>query len=340
MRVTVNSFLELAQTAPILDVRSPGEYKQGHIPGAVSFPLFSDEERAEVGTIYKQVSPDAAVKRGLELVEPKMQEMYAQGLSLAQDNRLLVHCWRGGKRSESVAWMLSLSGKEVKVLEGGYKAFRNFVLSEFEKPRKLWVIGGLTGSGKTEVLHHLASMEERTVDLEEMANHRGSAFGGLGMDEEVTQAQFENELGVRLWELGTEKPMWVEDESRGIGAIVQPAGFWQSHQAGKLFFLDFPKKVRVERLLEDYGHLDAELLKDSIIRIEKRLGGLATRKVLTAFDQGDSEQVVSLLLDYYDRNYLHLVNSRPKEKIVHMSFPAFDVDEIAEALIAAGRVQH
>lgn len=335
MRVNVELFLEKMNEAPVLDVRSPGEYRQGHIPGAISFPLFTDEERAEVGTLYKQVGPDAAVKRGLELVEPKMKEMYAQGISLASDKRILVHCWRGGKRSESVAWMLSLSGMEVKVLVGGYKAYRNFVLEIFDRPKDLWIIGGLTGAGKTEVLHQLGKMGEPILDLEAMANHRGSAFGGLGMGDEVTQAQFENRLGLKLHELGMYNNIWVEDESRGIGPISLPAGYWKSHCLGKLFFIELPRNVRIERLMQDYGHLDQALLRHSVERIQKRLGGKVTQQVLGALDAGNGELVVDLLLDYYDRFYMHLVKARKPESVKILQFERFDAVEMAHVLKAA-----
>ncbi|MBK8554971.1 MAG: tRNA 2-selenouridine(34) synthase MnmH [Lewinellaceae bacterium] len=210
----------------LLDVRSPGEYAQGHIPGAFSFPLFSDEERARVGTTYKQANPEAALLLGLDLVGPKMGHFVVEALKLSRNKKLAVHCWRGGQRSKSMAWLLRLAGCDVVTLNGGYKAFRHEALDQYHlHPYNLRVVGGRTGSGKTKVLQALRDMGEQIIDLEGLAHHKGSAFGAIGEQEQPSVEQFENDLFFALRALDPQKRIWIENESRSIGRVYIPTGF-------------------------------------------------------------------------------------------------------------------
>ncbi|WP_416670847.1 tRNA 2-selenouridine(34) synthase MnmH [Egbenema bharatensis] len=179
MPLPLSSFL----TTPgiILDVRSPAEYEQGHIPGAVSFPLFSNEERAIVGTCYKQQGREQAIELGFEIAGPKCAEFVRRAKGLAPDRLVRVHCWRGGMRSEAIAWILKMAGLRVSVLEGGYKSFRRWVLSCFDQPKPILILGGMTGAGKTVILQELAVRGAQVLDLEALANHRGSSYGNLGL---------------------------------------------------------------------------------------------------------------------------------------------------------------
>src|SRR5688572_29358357 len=174
--LAIEEFLQKAEKIPVLDVRAPKEFAAGHIPGALSFPLFSDEERAKVGTKYKQIGHDPAVLLGLDIFGPKMSGFVKAATKLAPEKEIALHCWRGGMRSGSVAWLLDFAGFKVNLLKPGYKGFRHFALEHFEKPYKLLVIGGMTGSGKTKILPFLQQAGQQTIDLEQLARHKGSAF--------------------------------------------------------------------------------------------------------------------------------------------------------------------
>ena len=184
----------MSQNVPLLDVRSPAEFEQGHIPGAINVALFTNEERARVGTIYKTQGKDEAVLEGLRIVGPKMASIVEQALELAPERKLKVHCWRGGMRSGSVGWLLRQAGFSVEVLNGGYKAYRQKVLQELANPFNFVVVGGPTGSGKTHVLKALQNSGEQVIDLEGLAHHRGSAFGHMGLEEQPSSEYFENLL--------------------------------------------------------------------------------------------------------------------------------------------------
>ena len=326
-------FVERAQETPVLDVRSPGEYRLGHLSQAISFPLFNDQERAEVGTLYKQVGQMEAVERGLEIVGGKMREMFAQGLGYAKEGKLLVHCWRGGKRSESVANLMAVAGLDVAVLKGGYKAYRNWVLGKFSVPEQFLVLGGLTGSGKTRVLHRLQALGQAVLDIEDRAAHRGSAFGRLGQNRYVAPQQFENEMAQDLHLLHG-RSIWLEDESRVLGGLILPPKLWEQKQAAPVFFIEIPDEERVRLLMEDYGSLDHGGVASSINKISEKLGGLRTKQALEALESNQGEVLTRMLLDYYDKLYLNSLREKPKETAVHhLTFDRFDLDEIATALL-------
>ncbi|SET93640.1 tRNA 2-selenouridine(34) synthase MnmH [Hymenobacter actinosclerus] len=310
-RLALSDFLQTDANGPVLDVRAPVEYAQGHIPGAVSFPLFTDEERARIGTTYKQQSQDKAVLLGLDLFGPRMSQMVKLAGKLAPNKQVRVHCWRGGMRSGAVQWLLELAGFQVQLLDKGYKDYRRWALAEFERPRAMWVLGGLTGSGKTDVLHALAAQNQPMLDLEGLAAHKGSAFGSIGQPEQPTQEQFENELTARLAALPTEAPFWVEDESRGIGRVAVPGGLFEQLRTAPLVVLEIPREVRVAKLADEYGRQDPAALAASVLRIRKRLGGLATKEALSAIGENDMAKMVSLVLDYYDKTYSHGLDGRP-----------------------------
>lgn len=335
--LTPEEFVKQSDETPILDVRSPGEYRLGHLPNAISFPLFNDQERAEVGTLYKQVGQLQAVERGLEIVGGKMRDMFAQGLGYAKGGKLLVHCWRGGKRSESVANLLAVAGLDVGVLKGGYKAYRNWVLAQFAVPERLLVLGGLTGSGKTRVLHHLKAMGQAVLDIEDRAAHRGSAFGRLGQNRYVAPQQFENEMAQDMLAMHG-RGIWLEDESRVLGGLILPPKLWEQKQAAPVFFIEIPDEDRVRLLLEDYGKLDHAGVEASIKKISEKLGGLRTKQALEALENNQDELLTRMLLDYYDKLYLNSLKEKPKDTEVHrLSFDRFDLDEIADALLEKAR---
>lgn len=335
-KIEVEEFVELSRSIPVLDVRSPKEFKQGHIPNAISYPLFDDAERAEVGTLYKQLGQQQAIERGIEIVSGKMNTMFMKGVSYAKDKKLLVHCWRGGKRSESVAGLLAVSGIDVFVLKGGYKAYRNWVLRQFESPIHFNVLGGLTGIGKTRMLYRLEELGEAILDIEGLAAHRGSAFGRLGQGKYVSPQLFENTMAEKLALLKGRK-IWIEDESRVLGGLIIPTKIWEKKIEAPLYFVSIPDSARVEMLLADYGDFSHADLKKSILKIQKRLGGLRTKQALDALANNESLELVRLLLDYYDQLYMDSKKSRDQVTFYRLAFQQFDLDQICAELISQAR---
>jgi tRNA 2-selenouridine synthase len=329
-----NAFVTAAAQGPILDVRSPGEFQRAHIPGAISFPLFTDEERARVGTIYKQAGKDAAVELGLEFVGPKLAKWVKQAKKLAVNNTVYVHCWRGGMRSGSMAWLLETAGIQVKLLVGGYKAYRNFVLSKFEETIPLIVLGGKTGSGKTDILLEMQKRGVQVIDLEGIAHHRGSAFGHLGLEEQPTSEHFENVLVEQLMQMDYTKPIWVEDESRHIGKVFMGASFYDQLRAAPVLFLDIDAQYRLPHLVEVYAHYPKEDLSRAIDKIKKRLGGDHYKNAQEALETGDFSEVAAITLNYYDKAYVHGLEIRAKENIHRLVVESCDPLVQTDAVMA------
>jgi tRNA 2-selenouridine synthase len=302
-RISITDFLAALPGAVCLDVRAPGEYAAGHLPGASSFPLFSDAERALVGTAYKQESPHKALELGLLYVGPKMSGFVREARQLAGGKPVLMYCWRGGQRSESMAWLLSQAGIEVRVLEGGYKAWRQYAHKLFEQPWLMRVVSGFTGSGKTETLHYLAKMGAQVLDLEALARHKGSAFGGMVNESQPTNEHFINLLGMRLLELDPKHPLWIEDESRMIGSINLPAAFFSQMEAAPCYLLEVSTQRRIKRLLSEYGRAKSEVLQQNFTRIGKKIGGQRVNEALQALADGDLTTAASIALRYYDKAY-------------------------------------
>lgn len=333
-RLPLPDFLSGPADAPIFDARAPLEYAQGHIPGAVSFPIFSDEERAQIGTTYKRVSPDRAVLLGLDFFGPRMSQVVKAAQKLAPNKEVRLHCWRGGMRSGAMQWLLELAGFRVHLLDKGYKDYRRWALASFEQPQPLVVLGGLTGSGKTDVLHALARRQEAVLDLEGLAHHKGSSFGAIGQAPQPTTEQFENELAWALHEApaGTTR-LWVEDESRTIGSVAVPLGLWEQLRRAPLVVLEVPRAARVQKLAEEYGRHDPAALAAAILRLRKRLGGLVTKEAMGAIGEGDMEKMVTLVLDYYDRTYSHGLEGRPD--VVRVPADSCDPEANADRVLAA-----
>jgi len=312
----------------ILDVRSPSEFKEGHIQEAMSWPLFSDEERAHIGTLYKQKSREMAVDLGLELIGPRMADMAKYGRELFESqfdskgnpvrHPLFVHCWKGGMRSESVAWLLRTAAVPAVVLEGGYKAFRTFARSEFDRPINFAVLGGLTGSAKTETLSELALLSGETViDLEGMAKHYGSAFGNLEEHTQPTTKQFSNDLFSTLrssnaWGDKGERlrPIWIENESRSIGCVDMPEPIFTQMINSRCFEMLRTDQDRVDHLVGMYGDIDVNLLASAFTKIAPKLGTDNASTALEALSRDDLATAASIALVYYDKTYAHGLTKR------------------------------
>lgn len=301
--LSVHTFLEKADHWPVADVRSPAEHLEGHIPGAQSLPLFTDEERARVGTCYKQKGKDEAVLLGLDIIGPRMSDMVRQALTIAPDKKLLIHCWRGGMRSQSVAWLLERAGFTCHTLDGGYKAYRQHVLQAFEQPMPLLILGGGTGSGKTDILHQLKALGEQVIDLEGLAHHKGSAFGNLTSQEQPTTEQFHAALYDQWKHLDPDRTVWVEDESFSIGSCRLPYPLWEQMKSAPCIMPDLPMDVRVQILVNDYGQYDKKVLAEAIGKIQRKLGDKRYREALADLASGDLHAVAANLLQYYDKTY-------------------------------------
>jgi tRNA 2-selenouridine synthase len=338
--LSTDDFLARPPGTPVIDVRTPDEFAMGHIPGALNVPLFSNEERAEIGTAYKHEGRSRAVAIGLRRAGPRLEQLAQTLLDLTDpaDPRLHIHCWRGGMRSASVAWLMeSTFGCRAATLKGGYKAFRRWVLDSFGIPRELRVIAGLTGSGKTEILRHLAALGERTVDLESLANHKGSAFGQLGEAEQPTQAQFENELALAWRATDPARPVWLEDESRMIGKRALPEALWERKQNARFHVIELPDDERIAHLCNGYAGFPPGELEAAVETIHSRLGGGRAKAALESIRGGDFAEACRIILSYYDRAYQNCLAALPPENIARHPFPKLDPPGIAANLIQSTR---
>ena len=338
-QIDIEDFLKLSEECPVFDVRSPGEFLHAHIPDALALPLFTDEQRKIIGTAYKQQSRQVAVKKGLDffsermkLIPDEVEELFsgwqkkrAANNRRLNTNQILVHCWRGGMRSGAVAWLLDIYGFKVYTLRGGYKSFRNWALSQFEKEYKLNILGGYTGSGKTMLLQEMERKGNVIINLEKLANHKGSAFGSLGENSQPGQEMFENLLAIELYR-AVEKEnniitngakytknsieIWLEDESRHIGSVGIPNKLWDAMRKSPVYFLDIPFEERLKHIIGIYGKFEKEELEKSIIRIQKRLGGLETKKAINFLHENNLHECFSVLLRYYDKFYANSLYKR------------------------------
>lgn len=310
---------------PIIDVRSPIEYKKGHIPKATNIPLFSDEERVQVGTVYKQQSKEKAIELGYTFVNPKLDYFIKEAKKVAPNGTVIVHCWRGGMRSKSFAEHLFSNGfQEVKVIEGGYKAYRNYVLDYFNTPFPIKILGGFTGSGKTEILHELQNQGEQVIDLEGLANHKGSSFGGIGQAEQPSVEQFENNLCRQFSKLNLQKTIWLEDESNNIGKVMVPASLFNQMRKAAVLFLEISKSTRAKYLVKGYANVGDSFLKEGIQRIAKRLGGLRTQQALEFLENKDYYNVALITLEYYDKYYLLGLQKKTASRIRKLKLTSTD----------------
>lgn len=310
----------LKQPGQIIDVRSPSEFKQGHMPGSISFPLFDDHERAIIGTAYKQQNRIEAIQLGLSIMVAKIEDWINKADAL-QSPQLNVMCWRGGMRSGFAAQIFKTIGYNSSTLQGGYKVFRNHALSlwnRFDSNRyKLFVLGGLTGSGKTEILHELKKQGEQVLDLEGLANHRGSAFGNIGLKQQPTQEQFENNLAQKWLAFSPAKPIWIEDENRVIGKCHLPAPLYQAIHQAQLFYIECPQEERLFHLMQIYGNAPSENLVRSTLCLARRLGGALTQEIIKLIQSGNIQKAIEQSLPYYDKTYaFHLQKRTSKIHLV------------------------
>ena len=329
--IGVEAFLSMG--LPIIDVRAPIEFVKGHIPGAHNLPIFEDEERAILGTLYKESDREKAIQKGLQFVGPKLHVLAQRGKEYAQAGALCIHCFRGGLRSQSIAWLFSLMGIKVYLLDGGYKAFRNWALNIFARKRSFFVLGGLTGVAKTEILHALRGRHAAVIDLEGLAQHKGSAFGGLIGEKQPSQVNFENALALSLWGQQASQEIWIEDESRSIGKRVIPHDLWIQMRASPVIFLERSLEERVAHLQKGYGKFSSQELEACIVRIRKRFGPNRSKEVLQMIQEGRYEEAIPVILEYYDKGYRHGLSKRKKSSITHLDIQGVDYLATADMLL-------
>lgn len=317
-RVDAKTFWNLHQSIPVLDVRSPSEFSRGQIPEAINLPVFDDQERARIGTLYRQQGRSAAMQLGFELAGPKLAELVSRASDVSREDKILLHCWRGGMRSQSVAQILSLSGLEPILLDGGYKSFRRLVHTTFDRPWNFRVVSGLTGVGKTQLLHWLAESGRQVVDLEQLAHHRGSAFGGIGQPAQPTTEQFENNLFALLNRIDSDRSVWIEDEGSRLGAVVVPHAIHQRIRRSPAICLHCSQSQRIETLLHDYGNMPPEDLIAAIEKISKRLHGADAKKAIEEVQKGNLEYAIQVALTYYDRAYRKGQQEVPRKQTVEL----------------------
>jgi tRNA 2-selenouridine synthase len=331
--IKLTDFLKLRSELPLLDARSEGEFAQSHIPGAINLPILTNGERVIVGTLYKEKGSEAATLKGFELVGPRFHQIQKEAIRLFPNRKIIIYCWRGGMRSQILSWLLEMVGFEVFRIKGGYKTYRSFTFEEVRKDRKFIVLGGKTGTGKTILLKKLKEKGEQILDLEGIANHKGSSFGGIGQGQQPTVEQFENLLAENLYHLDSSLPTWVENESRKIGRLIVPDKLFA--QLGSALLIDIQKTTeeRITHISEEYGYLPEDALISAVNRLQKRLGGLRTQQAIEAIQEKNSVSWISNLLIYYDKTYEFDLTRHDDEKTTILDLSGKSSEEQVQLLL-------
>ncbi len=299
---------QLIDSHCLIDVRTPLEFAEDHLPGAHNVPLLTNEERAEVGTVYKKIGPVEARRRGLELSCPRFYHMVDRILALADGRPIVVYCWRGGLRSLSVAMLVEMCGTSVGQLVGGYKTFRAHVIDYFERcdfPARLIVMHGMTGTGKTTFINGLDPACWATVDLEGLACHRGSAFGALGLEQNVSQKYFETTLWDTFRRLPADRAIVLEGESQRIGKYSLPGNLYRNMAESCKVWCHAALDTRVERLTAEYARPEyREAMLEALERIRKKLPSVRYAELKSMIEGWDVAGVARGLIEgYYDKMY-------------------------------------
>ena len=337
MAITVNEFLQLRSGLPVADVRSENEFAAGHIPGASNLPLLNNDERIAVGTDYKQKGRDAAIRTGLRLVGPRLEQLVNDAGHLANDRELIVHCWRGGMRSRNFCVFAAMVGVRTLQVKGGYKAYRQLAIESFAKPFKFLVIGGKTGGGKSDLLRALAANGEQIIDLEALAHHKGSAFGGLLQLPQPTTEQFQNDLFEAILKLDLSMPVWIEDESIAIGKIFLPEVLWRRKKESPVVRIELDKAARVNRLVNEYGPADRTEFLQAMEKITKKLGGQHFNHAKELLEAGDMHGTIDILLTYYDKAYMNSLEKKLDQVLGTVSWNGTDPHSAVPDLLAVSR---
>jgi tRNA 2-selenouridine synthase len=339
MAIDFDEFLKLRAELPLIDVRSEGEFGDGHIKGAVNIPILNNDERRAVGTDYKQKGQREAIMTGFRLVGPRLPEMLMQVERVADGREILVHCWRGGMRSNNFCQFAGMAKIKAHSLSGGYKTYRGRALDSFKWPLQLRVIGGATGSGKSDILRELKSNGEQIIDLELLASHKGSAFGGLTMPPQPTTEQFQNDLFESILTLDISKPVWIEDESLAIGRIFLPHDFWQILSSSPVIEISLDQEKRVDRLNDEYGPANREKFLEAMTRITKRLGPQNFKAAKEKLLADDMKETIRILLTYYDKAYQYGLDEKKARIKATVKWNGDDLDLVVKQLIRLKNVR-
>jgi len=319
----------------LIDVRSPSEYYKGHMPNSINIPLFDDDERSIIGTIYKKEGREKAVIEGLKFFEEKMELLLdnlfiniASYNNISETNNkelfIRIYCSRGGMRSQSIAWLLEKFKLNPVTLNGGYKTYRRWVLDSFSKKLNIVVIGGKTGTGKTRLLSLLEKYKHQTIDLEGFACHRGSTFGGLGMKEQPSNEQFENKIAEKLYSFNISNNIFVEAESANIGKCKIPHEFFNQMKHSRRIEILRSESNRLDELIDTYSVFKKEELKESVLRIKKRLGPQRTKTALESINNEKWDLVCRSVLDYYDKCYEYEKVGKKNIKLIDLTDKKYD----------------
>ncbi|WP_457601327.1 tRNA 2-selenouridine(34) synthase MnmH [Hydrogenivirga sp.] len=329
----------------LVDIRSPQEFEEFHIPGAINLPLFENEEKRLIGHVYRNRGVDVALELGQELAQRKLGEFYERFRELKQRHRnVVVYCWRGGMRSQGMCQAMAELGLDLLRLRGGYRAYRQFILQDMEKllsETEFIVLTGKTGVGKTKVLKALKEEGLPVIDLEDLAKDRGSVFGSVGIKERVSQKQFDALLYEELRRVSGAY-VFIEDESRRIGNVYLPEAFWEKKSRGVYVELTASLDTRVRNIVEDYMATEGweeEALR-AVGRIKKYLGPQRFEYLTECFERGDYEEVIRFLIEeYYDKRYRQF--GKPVLYVNCDSVPecVCALQKFYERLIREGKVQ-
>lgn len=333
-KVSIGEFVSLAieNKVPVFDARSESEFHHAHFPGAFNLPLLVDEHRAIVGTIYKQKGHDEAVISGFELAGPRFHQIIRNAREAAPAGKVMVYCWRGGMRSKILSWLLDQAGFDIYLLDGGYKSFRRWTAAVFKDEKNVMVLGGPTGSGKTAILNGLALLGEQVIDLEALANHKGSAFGALGKGEQPSQEQFENLLALQWNYTDGSERLWLENESRTIGSCSLPATIFNTIRSAPVVDVRIGMERRRKRILEEYAIFPVSILKATTEKIGKRLGPQHLKNALEALDRNDFENWLTIVMHYYDKLYSHGNSIREPHSVFELDLEHTGDEHLAEAV--------
>ncbi len=332
--LSIHDFLDASANELMVDVRTPAEFEQGHIRHARNLPIFTNEERVLVGTCYKQQGREKAILLGFELIGGRWAQYIRQVAKWIEGKKVFVHCWRGGMRSAAMAWALNLYGFNVYLLEGGYKAYRSDCHSYFKERYPFIILSGKTGCAKTATLLEMKKLGEQVIDLEELAQHQGSSFGSMGRMVQPSQETFENLLSEELRTMDKNRRIWLENESVFIGNRGIPSVIFSQMRSTQIIDIELPLEARLDFLESEYGVLDQVFLKESVLRISKRLGPNETKLTLLAIEEHRMRDFIRQVLVYYDKTYQKGKENRSASSIYSLPLTLIDPVMNAKMVIA------
>jgi len=320
---------------PLIDVRSPDEYYKGNLPNSINIPLFDNEERSIIGTIYKKQGREKAVIEGLKFLEKKIDFLLDNLFTNIESHKIIpgiknnelsirIYCSRGGMRSQSISWLLEKYKFNPITLKGGYKTYRRWILDSFSKKWNIVIIGGKTGTGKTRLLSLLEKYKYQTIDLEGFACHRGSTFGGLGMKEQPSNEQFENKIAEKLNSFKISNNIFVEAESANIGKCKIPHEFFNQMKNSRRIEIIRSESNRLDELIDTYSVFKKDELQESVLRIKKRLGPQRTKIALESINKEKWDLVCRSVLDYYDKCYEFEKIGKTNIKLLDLTDKTYD----------------